>query len=277
MDLKILKDTPPWEWPEDTARMLLEILSDDQVDEIHRLLAAGLAGHMTVMNDELADALLAILRSGSEPQELRATSAISLGPVLEQADLDGFEDPEYVPITEQTFQRIQEWLRKLYLDPDTPKEVRRRILEASIRVPQHWHQDAIRAAYSSDDEDWKLTAVFAMRWVRGFDGQILEALENENEDIHYEAVCAAGNRGLAAAWPHVKGLVTSMETDKSLLLAAIDAVGGIRPQEAGALLVDLTDSDDEDIVEAAFEAMAMAESPWDEPYDDEDEDYDYIH
>ena len=60
-----------------------------------------------------------------------------------------------------------------------------------------------RAAYSSDDEDWKLTAVFAMRSVRGFDGQILEALESENEDIHYEAVCAAGNWELEAAWSHV--------------------------------------------------------------------------
>ena len=207
----------------------------------------------------------------------RATAAIALGPVLEQADMDGFEDPDDMPITEKTFRGIQESLRDLYLDADVPKEVRRRVLEASIRSPQHWHQDAIRAAYPSDDEDWKLTAVFAMRWVRGFDDQILEALENENEDIHYEAVCAAGNREIAAAWSHVAGLVTSRETDKPLLLAAIDAVASIRPQEAGVVLIDLTDSDDEDIVEAAFEAMAMAEVLSDDEYDDEDEHYGYIH
>ena len=277
MDLKILKDTPPWDWPEDTDRMLLEILSDDQVDESDRLLAAERAGDFTVINNELAEALLSILRSDDEPAKLRATAAIALGPVLEQADIDGFEDPDDVPITEQTFHSIQESLRDLYLDAGVPKEVRRRILEASIRAPQHWHQDAIRAAYSSDDEDWKLTAVFAMRWVRGFDDQILEALENENEDIYYEAVCAAGNWALDAAWSHVKGLVTSKGTDKFLLLAAIDAVAGIRPQESQALLVDLTDSDDEDIVEAAFDAMAMAEGSWDDAYDDEDEDYGYIH
>ena len=45
-----------------------------------------------------------------------------------------------------------------------------------------------------------------------------------------------------------------------MLLAAIDAAVNIRPKEAGPILVDLTDSDDGDIVDAAYEAMAMAES-----------------
>ncbi len=64
-------------------------------------------------------------------------------------------------------------------------------------------------------------------------------------------------------------------TDKPLLLAAIDAVAGIRPQEAGMILVDLTDSDDEDIVEAAHEAInmaeAMAEDPWRDEFDDNED------
>ena len=34
------------------------------------------------------------------------------------------------------------------------------------------------AAYSSEDKDWMLTAVFSMRWVRGFENQILELLKN---------------------------------------------------------------------------------------------------
>ena len=44
-----------------------------------------------------------------------------------------------------------------------------------------------------------------------------------------------------------------------MLLAAIEAVAGIRPHEAAGILHDLTDSDDEDIVNAVFEAAAMAE------------------
>ncbi|MFZ0450868.1 MAG: hypothetical protein WAL98_16645 [Desulfatiglandaceae bacterium] len=276
MDLKILKETPPWDWPERADKMFLEILADDQGDASNRILAAELAGDFTVINDDLVDALLSILQGDDESEELRGKAAISLGPVLDHADTDGFDDPEDVPISEDTFRKIQASLRRLYLDAGVPKNVRRRILEASVRAPQEWHQNAIRAAYSSDDEDWRLTAVFSMRWVGGFDNQILEALESNNQNIHYQAVCAAGNWEVDAAWSHLSKLVSAQVTDKPLLLAAIDAVAGIRPQEAGVILVDLTNSDDEDIVEAAHEAMAMAEGPWSDEFDDDDDDG-YVH
>ena len=272
MDLKTLRDTPPWDWPEGTGKMFLGILRDGQADESDRLLAAELAGDFTVINDELVDALLSILRSGVESEELRCQAVISLGPALEQADTDGFEDSDDVPITEQTFHGTQELLCKLYMDADVLKNVRRRILEASVRAPQDWHQHAVRAAYSSDDGDWKLTAVFSMRFVHGFDDQILEALGSAHPNIHYEAVCAAGNWGVDAAWAHITALVTSKETEKPLLLAAIDAVASIRPGEAGAILVDLTGSDDEEIVEAAHEAIAMAGTISEVEYDDGDDD-----
>ena len=69
--------------------------------------------------------------------------------------------------------------------------------------------------------------------------------------------------------------MTSDETDKPLLFAAIEAVASIRPEEAPEILGDLTDSDDEDIVEAAFEALAMAEGPT-EDEDDEESDDEYL-
>ncbi|HJW67576.1 MAG TPA: hypothetical protein VJ419_07290, partial [Gaiellaceae bacterium] len=229
-----------------------------------------------VVNDELVDALLSLLRRGDRSEELRGRAAISLGPVLEQADIDGFENPDELQIAERTFQVIQESLARLYRDAEVPKEVRRRILEASVRAPQDWHRDAIRAAYSSDDDVWRLTAVFCMRFVRGFDEQILEALDSRDPDIHREAVLAAGNWQVDAAWSHVTALVTSGGTDKPLLLAAIDATASIRPHEAAEVLEALAGSEDEDIVAAADEAMAMAERSSgeneDHELDDDDDD-----
>ncbi len=277
MDLKILEDTPPWEWPEDAGKMFMGILRDDQADEYDRLLAAELAGDSTVIDDELANVLLSIVRNRDESERLRAKASISLGPAPEEADIQGFQDPDDVPIAEDTFLEIQESLRKLYMDAAVPKEVRRRILEASVRSPQDWHRDAVRAAYSSDDEDWRLTAVFCMGFIRGFDDQILEALESKNLDIRCEAVSAAGNWQVDAAWPHVTSLIASAKTDKYLLLAAIDAVTSIRPQEAAMILVDLTDSHDEDIAEAAHEAMIMADGLFEHDDLDEDEDDESIH
>jgi HEAT repeat protein len=271
MDVKTLAKIPPWEWPDGTDTALLDILRDGRASASDRLVAAELAGDVTVINDEIVAALLATLQSRDESQKLRGQAAISLGPVLEYADTEEFDDPDSVPIAEPTFHKIQESLRKLYMDAGVPKDVRRRILEAAVRAPQDWQRDAIRAAYASDDEAWRLTAVFCMRFVRGFDQQILEALESGNPDIHYEAVCAAGNWEVEGAWPHVVALVTSGRPEKRLLLAAIEAVGTIRPREAADILDDLADSSDEDIADAVSEALAMAAGLAGEG-DEEDED-----
>jgi hypothetical protein len=276
MDLEILQDIPPWEWPEGTGDVLLGILLDDDAPEPDRVLAAELAGDYTVINDKLADALLSNLANSNRSEEVRSRAAISLGPVLEQGYVEEFQDPDAVPIAEGTFHRIQESLRKLYADTDVPAEVRRRILEASVRAPQDWHRAAVRAAYASEDDDWRLTGVFCMRFVRGFDEQILEALDSKNESIHYEAVLAAGNSEVAGAWPHIAGLLTSKRTEKPLLLAAIEAAGSVGSLEASGILLDLTESRDEDIAEAAEEALVFARAIRDEDdgYEDED-DFDF--
>jgi HEAT repeat protein len=276
VDLKVLLDVPPWEWPDDAAGRFLHALRDKNVNAADRLVAAELAGDLVAMNDSLAAALLTIAGDAEENEELRARAAIGLGAVLEECDINDFDDPlgyDEPPIAELTFHRIRTTLEKLYEDRGIAKLVRRRILEASVRSPQDWHRDAIRAAYASGDREWVLTAVFAMQWVRGFDDQIMEALGNRDVEIQAEAVMAAGNWSLDAAWDHVAALVEGPETPKSLRLAAIEAIGSIRPQEAMEILIDLSSSQDQVIAEAAEEALLMAEGA--ESFadgDDEDED-----
>jgi uncharacterized protein (UPF0147 family) len=233
------------------------------------MLAAELGGDLVVINDALANLLTGIVSNPAEPEQLRAKAAIALGPVLEQTDIDQFDDTfEEPPISEETFDRIQSTLENVYKDDSAPKLVRRRALEASVRAENDWHADAIRAAYARPDEEWKLTAVFAMQYVQGFDKEIVEALDNRNADIHFQAVRAAGTKEVAAAWPHVKKLMNSETTAKRLRLAAIHAAGAINMKEAEPKLHELADSEDEEIAEAADEALMMAN-----PYagDDEDE------
>ena len=56
---------PPWDWPGDAGKKFHEVLIDRQANETDRLIAAELAGDLTVINDELADALTAIIRRSS--------------------------------------------------------------------------------------------------------------------------------------------------------------------------------------------------------------------
>ena len=272
MDLATLKDIAPWDWPIDVGTQLLDYLRNPQADAADRLLAAELAGETTVINDDIAEALLTIVRSAEETDDLREMAAVSLGPGLEHADIMGFDDPDDILISEEVCARIQEVLHALFLDTTVPQAVRRQILEASVRAPLEWHEEAIRTAYDSDEDDWRLTAVFCMRFIRGFDALILEALDNEDQDIHYQAICAAGNWEVDAAWAHVVALVTDEETEKDLLLAAIEAVASIRPHEASEMLIELTESEDDDIVEAAFEALGMVEELTEHDGDEEDDD-----
>ena len=274
MSIASLENIPPWEWPLNADKMILEVLQDDRAEESERLLAAYLAGDSTVICDDLADALLSILGHDSESDDIRSQAAISLGPALEYAFIEDFEDPEDVPISETMFHRIQQTLYSLYRDQNTSKLVRRRILEASVRAPQDWHENVVREAYTHDDADWRLTAVFCMQFIRGFDKQIIESLSSESLDIVYQAVCGAGNWEIDAAWPHVAAFISSEATDKDILLAAIEAAVLIRPPEASEIITPLLDSDDQDIVDAVYEALAMTGDFWDE---DEGEDTPTIH
>jgi len=276
MDLTALLDTPPWDWPENTGKQIRKTLNNRKADPAERLVAAELAGDSTVIDDDMANALLAILRNKEESEEIRARAAISFGPALEMAfteadeELEEFDDPEMVPISYGQFRSIQDTLRRVYDDPSTPKQVRRRILEGSVRSPEPWHVDAIREAYATGDQEWVLTAVFAMRYVDGFDEETLEALKSSDPEIHLEAVRAAGTGELDPAWPHIFSLAQDETIDKDLRFAAIEAIGSIRPEEAEPYLLELSGSDDEELSEAAEEALSYIVHDEDDE-DDEDE------
>jgi hypothetical protein len=272
----------PHDWPSDVDAEILATLKDREALPFDRLLATELAGDLIVMNDSLAEELLRILGSQDEPETLRGQAAISFGAALEEAHLEGIDDRYSPCVSGPMLNRAREALRSHYRDPGVPKEVRRRALEASVRAPEPWNAGAVRAAYRDSDREWRLTAVFCMRFVEGFDEGIVEALESDDPDILYQAVLAAGGWGVPDAWPFVRRMVLTAasggvllpddpDADRSLLVAAMDAVASIRPLEAAETLSGIIDSDDEDLSEAAPDALEMVQGSWDEDEDFEGE------
>lgn len=269
--MRSLELIPPWEWPADTGARLLAAL-EGPADPADRLIAAALAGDLVVIDDALARALVKIVRSGEEPAELRATAAIALGPVLEHTDIHEFDDPDDSPITAPMFVQILATLQAVHDDESAPLEVRRRALEAAVRAPREWHREAIARAWGST-EDWRLTAVFCMRFVRGFEAQIEEALDSPDPEILLEAVHAAGTWELSGAWPQVRDLARSDETELELRCAAILAIATLRPEEALEVLGDLLDHEDPEVADAANEALVhadIARGVHDDDWDDDE-------
>ena len=258
MDVKVLWEIPSWEWPEDGPDVVLAALGDTELPEADRLLAAELAGDYAVINDELAQALLKVFQDDAQSDELRATAAIAFGPALESADTADLMDPEDAPISEGMFRRIQGALRRIHDDPGQPKLVRRRALEASVRATEVWHAMAVRRAYAEADPDWRLTAAFCMQFVRGFEKEIAESLNDADPLVFREALAAAGSWEIGAGWSHAAALIRSPDTDKDLLLVAIEAAAGIHAEKAKGLLGPLLLSKDEDIADAAHEALLLS-------------------
>lgn len=268
MDLQSLADMPPWEWPADAREPILAALRDPARALDDRLLAAELAGEVVVMNPEMAQTLLALLRSRDEPEDLRAQAAVALGPALEEAftmagfdDLEALKQDEYVIIGDDvsldadTTKEVAQTLESLYRDAGAPSLVRRRALEAAVRAPQDWHKGAVRAAFASDDADWQTTAVFCMQFVPGFEKQILAALDSPLQAVQVEAVLAAGAQEVRKAWPRVRALIRASDTPRDLLLAAVDAAGLLGGDEAVPLIEPLLESDDEELADAAEESL----------------------
>ncbi|MBN1945247.1 MAG: HEAT repeat domain-containing protein [Bradymonadales bacterium] len=256
-DLQRLSQLPPWDWPDDMAELVLAMLRDTQADPLERLLAAEMAGTPSVINDQLLVELNNVLCRGSEEDELRCMAGISIGMGLEALAASD-EEEEEEPISMETIEQLQRSLHSLYLDRSTPDDVRRAALEASVRMPEDWHTQAVQEAHASSDPTWRLTSLFCMGYIPGFEAQIIEALDSTDPDLHYEAVCAAGNFSLPEAWPHVSELAVNTSTEKNLRVAAITAMAAIRPEESLETLNRLTEDDDEEIAEIAEEAMEMA-------------------
>lgn len=150
---------PIEEWPNDARNLIAQGL-DDNDPEI-RLTATILA--WAVLDQALANRLLEMVRSDPS-DDVRARAAICFGPVLEDWDTFG-DDQTLVNVQQDTIDQIRDTFKRIYEDPTQPKIVRRRVLEASVRAPEEWHEEAARKAFRSDDEDWRVTAVFCMGFI----------------------------------------------------------------------------------------------------------------
>lgn len=257
-DLWALEDIPPENrlsgWPEDAREMLLDVLRDEHAPESDLYIAGRLLCEIPRVDDRWVQGLLPVLQNSTQTERARARAAVPLGPVLEAANGEGF-DEGHAPVEEWLFYRTQDTLYAVYADTGASVIVRRRALEAFAHAPEPRLERAIRAAYAAD-ESWRITALRCMFFHDGFETEILESLDSANLDIRSRAISAAGPAGLEEAWPHIRAVLSDPSSAyKPLLLAAIDSIGHIHPEEAQGFLEDLVSSGDEDVARAASRAM----------------------
>ncbi len=272
MKMEVLARLGPANWPPDAAEDVLATLRDRTASPSERLLAAEIAGNVVLMNDRLAEELLRIFADAEEPEDLRGSAAIAFGPALEEWALELFDDEESELVSWVLIERAQAMFRDAYRDPATPKDLRRRALEASVRAPQPWHEASVRAAFYDRDPAWRLTSVYCMRYVEGFDDEILQAMESEDPDILFEAIYASTMFCIGEAWPRIEAMIRTAESgqlilpefpdaQRGLVLAAIEAAAERLPlKDLPDLIGGLTESDDPEVAETALDFVCAAQA-----------------
>jgi hypothetical protein len=252
-DLKYLASVGSWERPEDAKALILQGLRSP--DAAVQLTALELAAQQ--MDEEIATAVGRAL--DMDPKvAVRVRAAIAFGPALETMSAEeGWEGPDLgdLPMSMPRFHDLERRLEEVYRDAAEPKEMRRKALEAAVRSPRPWQQDVIRSAWASDDVEWRLTAVFCMGCVAGFEDEILEAVDSDSPELKIEAVRALGARGIQPAGDDLMRFAASDDTPYELRLVAIEALSGIGLKSSAELLKSLSESADEEIAATAQYAL----------------------
>lgn len=257
------KDAPPLESFEEATRQFVAALRSD--DPAVRYVALGEVPPM--VDDEVARELFRFARDPERDEKERGEALIALGPALaechdEEAPDGTLEAPSpgtegwELPLSSAGYREVHDELRRIYHDGSVPKLVRRRALEAAVRAPRDWHREAAATAWGSGDPDWRVTAVFAMGHLPGFQDEIIEAFRNGEPPVREEAIRAAGRSATGEVLAEdLMALAADRSAHRDLRLAAIEALGELQPEGASDVLEELQDDPDREIARAALEAL----------------------
>jgi HEAT repeat protein len=186
--------------------------------------------------------------------KVRAACATALGPFDYLGEIEELQS--------STLQQIEDHLLKVINGTDD-QLVRRRALEAMGFSSREEIPPLIEAAYHSGNNEWLVTALFAMgrsansRW----NPQVLKMLDHILPAVRAEAATAAGELEISEAVPHLIELLDDSEAAvRSAAIWSLSQIGGEGVRDALVLLLDATEDEDEaDLVEAALDNLTFTE------------------
>jgi len=166
---------------------------------------------------------------------------------------------EYDEIPESIAKEAQQLAFNLHTDPTQTLEVRRRALEALSNSSHTQKDKLIQQAYDSDEHLLKVSSLFAMgrtcdeKW----EDFLIDELDNDDNEIIYEAVRACGEIGLSSSVRQLGELL--LEDDREIQLMVIWSLGEIGGQHAVDILTTFEENiDDDDLLEATEDALGVA-------------------
>lgn len=219
----------------------------DDSDEQVRLKA--IEGLWECDSRSLIDVFLNIL-AGDSQESVQAAAATALGKFVMLAELGKLRADDSA--------KMESALLSVIKGTSQGIEVRRHALEAIGSLSKPYVKELIRWAYESDSFELQLSALHAMG--RNCDAVwlpiLLKEMENPDPERRFEAATACGELEEEAI-PHLAQLLH--DTDLQVRFCAIEALGQIGGSEARLILRRCLSDPDEQVREAAEEALEELE------------------
>lgn len=191
-----------------------------------------------------------------ENQLVRAAAASSLGQFVYLGELE--------EISKGWLDQVADHLISVHRSKEVDL-VRRRALESLGFSSREEVKDFIIAAYHKEDNDWIVSALFAMgrsadtAWVPS----ILEMLDHPDTEVQFEAVRALGElEAVQARSPLLAMLEEGIEDDEVRLgvIWSLSKIGGEDVKDALEQLLEETEDEDEaELIEEAMENLFFTE------------------
>lgn len=210
-----------------------------------------------MLRDEEVAGLEGILLNMQEndlDERVRAGAGAALGQYIYQGELE--------EISAEMLRTIEDQLLRTVSGPDTPL-VRRKALEALGFSSRPEVVGLIEHAFTSDDDDWVASALFAMgrsadkRWA----GDVLSMLDHENASIRLEAARAAGELELKKASARLIEMLEDADADvRAAAIWSLSQIGGEGVAEVlEDLLEENEDGEEAALLESALDNLAFSE------------------
>jgi HEAT repeat protein len=216
-------------------------------DEDSQVRATAIDGLWENEDQALIGPLVHLLRT-DEAIRVRATAATALGRFVLLGELEGIDRAPAMLAEQALLEAIRQNVEDL--------EVRRRAVEAIAFSGQAGVRQIIEAAYYSEEEEMRVSALFAMGRSADLYWRTLlsEELNNPNPALRFEAARSCGELEVSRAVPRLIEMVFD-EPDREVQQAAVWALGLIGGSEAREALETCYLSDDEVLSQAAADAL----------------------
>ncbi len=185
---------------------------------------------------------------------VRAAAATALGKYVYMGEVDELQAA--------TLHRIEEQLLEVAQGNDQIA-VRRRALESLGYSSRAEVPGLIQNAYASGNQDWLVSALFAMgrsanpKWAP----LLTRMLDNSSAEVRAEAVRAIGELELKKARPRLLRLLEDEDADVRMASVwSLSQIGGEGVQDALEALYEMTEDDEEaEFIASALENLAFTE------------------